>query len=54
MRVNQRALGRTGIELPVVGLGTWRVFDLPAARQAEADAVFAAAFDAGARVVDSS
>jgi diketogulonate reductase-like aldo/keto reductase len=47
-------LGRTGIELPIVGLGTWRVFDLPAARQDEADAVLAAAFDAGARVVDSS
>ena len=49
-----RTLGRTGIELPVVGLGTWRVFDLPAARQDEADAVVAAAFDAGVRVVDSS
>ena len=49
-----RPLGRTGIELPVVGLGTWRVFDLPPARQAEADAVVAAAFDAGVRVVDSS
>jgi diketogulonate reductase-like aldo/keto reductase len=52
--VEPRRLGRTGIELPVVGLGTWRVFDLPAARQDEADAVVAAAFDAGARVVDSS
>ena len=49
-----RTLGRTGIELPVVGLGTWRVFDLPAPRQHEADAVVAAAFDAGVRVVDSS
>jgi len=52
--VDLRPLGRSGIELPVVGLGTWRVFDLPAPRQAEADAVVAAAFDAGARVVDSS
>jgi Aldo/keto reductases, related to diketogulonate reductase len=49
-----RSLGRTGIDLPVVGLGTWRVFDLPPARQPEADAVVAAAFDAGVRVVDSS
>ena len=49
-----RPLGRTGIDLPVVGLGTWRVFDLPAARQTTADAVVATAFDAGARVVDSS
>jgi diketogulonate reductase-like aldo/keto reductase len=52
--VERRALGRTGIELPVVGLGTWRVFDLPADRQSVADAVVGAAFDAGARVVDSS
>jgi aryl-alcohol dehydrogenase-like predicted oxidoreductase len=52
--MQQRVLGRTGIELPVVGLGTWRVFDLPATRQAEADAVVAATFDAGVQVVDSS
>jgi diketogulonate reductase-like aldo/keto reductase len=52
--VNLRGLGRTGVELPVVGLGTWRVFDLPPVRQAEADAVVTAAFDAGVRVVDSS
>jgi len=52
--MERRTLGRTGIELPAVGLGTWRVFDLPAAQQATADAVVAAAFDAGARVVDSS
>ena len=49
-----RPLGRTGIELPVVGLGTWRVFDLPPDRQPDADAVVTAAFDAGVRVVDSS
>jgi len=52
--VDLRPLGRTGIELPVVGLGTWRVLDLPTARQAEADVVVAAALDAGVRVVDSS
>jgi diketogulonate reductase-like aldo/keto reductase len=49
-----RTLGRSGIELPVVGLGTWRVFDLPVAREPEADAVVSAAFDAGVRAVDSS
>ena len=38
----------------MVGLGTWRVFDIAPDRQAEADAVVAAAFDGGARVVDSS
>ena len=54
MRVETRPLGRTGIELPIVGLGTWRVFDVPATRQGEADAVVAAAFDEGVRVVDTS
>jgi diketogulonate reductase-like aldo/keto reductase len=49
-----RRLGRSGVDVPVVGLGTWRVFDLPPARQADADAVVAVAFEAGARVVDSS
>ena len=52
--MERRTLGRTGIALPVVGLGTWRVFDLPPARQPEADAVVTAAFEAGARVVDTS
>jgi diketogulonate reductase-like aldo/keto reductase len=52
--IEQRPLGRDVPLLPVVGLGTWRVFDVPPARQAEADAVIAAAFDAGVRVVDSS
>jgi len=52
--VDARPLGRSGVELPVVGLGTWRVLDLPAARQPDADAVVRAALDTGARVVDSS
>jgi diketogulonate reductase-like aldo/keto reductase len=52
--MDARPLGRTGIDLPVVGLGTWRVFDLPPARQDAADAVVATAFEGGARVVDSS
>src|SRR5436190_2308623 len=38
-RMEMRRLGRSGVDVPVVGLGTWRVFDLPAAQQAEADAV---------------
>ena len=52
--MDTRRLGREGPELPVVGLGTWRVFDLPPAHQGVADAVVGAAFDAGVRVVDSS
>jgi len=49
-----RPLGSTGIAVPVVGLGTWRVFDLPPRDQPVADAVVAAAYEAGVRVVDSS
>jgi aryl-alcohol dehydrogenase-like predicted oxidoreductase len=52
--IERRRLGRDGPELPVVGLGTWRVFDLEPAEQAAADAVVAVAFDAGVRVIDSS
>ena len=49
-----RRLGADGPRIPVVGLGTWRVFDLPPERRHVADAVVEAAFDVGVRVVDSS
>ena len=49
-----RTLGTTGIAVPVVGLGSWRTFDVPADRQADVDAVVDAAFDGGVRLVDSS
>ena len=52
--MERRPFGRTGVEVPVVGLGTWRTFDLPPERQAIADAVVEAAFDEGVRFVDSS
>jgi aryl-alcohol dehydrogenase-like predicted oxidoreductase len=49
-----RRFGRTEWQVPVVGLGTWRVFDVGPERAAMASAVVAAAFGAGARLVDSS
>jgi aryl-alcohol dehydrogenase-like predicted oxidoreductase len=52
--MERRALGRTGVDLPVVGLGTWLTFDLPDAEQDVADAVVAAGFQKGTRLVDSS
>jgi diketogulonate reductase-like aldo/keto reductase len=52
--VIKRPLGAGGPEVPVVGLGTWRVFDLRPGDQAMADRVVSAAFGAGVRVVDTS
>jgi aryl-alcohol dehydrogenase-like predicted oxidoreductase len=52
--MERRTLGRAGVELPVVGLGTWETFDLPDDRQHVADEVVEATFAGGGRVVDSS
>ena len=51
-----RAVPATGEQLPVVGLGTWQVFDVAAgsAQFAEARATLAAFATGGGRVVDSS
>lgn len=43
-----------GVEVPVVGLGTWQVFDVDDSDQPMADAVVGALLDAGGTVVDSS
>jgi aryl-alcohol dehydrogenase-like predicted oxidoreductase len=49
-----RPFGRTGLEVPVVGLGTWSVFDVRGSKEGGARAVVEAAFGAGARVADTS
>jgi aryl-alcohol dehydrogenase-like predicted oxidoreductase len=49
-----RAFGSTGLRVPVVGLGTWRVFDVPPGREPAAGEVVRAAFERGVRLVDSS
>jgi aryl-alcohol dehydrogenase-like predicted oxidoreductase len=49
-----RPLGRSGLEVPIVGLGSWRTFDVAPDRQADVDDVVGAAFDGGTRLVDSS
>lgn len=50
-----RTLGRTGVELPVVGLGTWRVLDVHgSAVEADRHTVVQRALDSGTTVVDSS
>ncbi len=52
--MESRPFGATGLEVPVIGLGTWQVFDLPPERQEAADEVVRASFEGGVRMVDSS
>ena len=52
--MQRRALGATGLEVPVIGLGTWSVFDLTPSDEPMAREVVDVAFDGGARLVDTS
>jgi aryl-alcohol dehydrogenase-like predicted oxidoreductase len=53
--MERRVLGDGGPELPVVGMGTWRTFDVHgASARARAGEVVDAAFAAGVTVLDSS
>jgi aryl-alcohol dehydrogenase-like predicted oxidoreductase len=52
--VQRRAFGATGLDLPVVGLGTWQVFDIDDEHQETATSVVTAAFENGTSLVDSS
>ena len=52
--MERRAFGRSDLQVPVVGLGTWNVFDVPASREDGPVAVVEAAFAAGSRLVDTS
>jgi aryl-alcohol dehydrogenase-like predicted oxidoreductase len=49
-----RPFGSTGLRVPVIGLGTWSVFDIPGADEDRARSVVRAMFEEGTRVVDSS
>jgi aryl-alcohol dehydrogenase-like predicted oxidoreductase len=52
--MERRALGRTGLTVPVVGMGTWRTYDVGGADAAARQAVTDAALEAGANFFDSS
>lgn len=52
--MEHRRFGRAELDVPVIGLGTWSVFDVPPAAEDGPRAVVAAAFEAGIRLVDSS
>jgi aryl-alcohol dehydrogenase-like predicted oxidoreductase len=52
--MEHRRFGRTGWELPVVGLGTWQTFDIAPDGESAAREVVDAVWDGGARFFDSS
>ena len=52
--MEHRAFGSTGLDVPVVGMGTWRTFDVRGRAAVERTLVTDAAFDTGATFFDSS
>ena len=53
--MERRGLGAAGLQVPVVGMGTWQTLDVRGAdAEAGAGAVVRAALDAGVTVMDSS
>src|SRR3954462_10758570 len=55
MSVETRSLGRSGIEAPVIGMGTWRALDgRGGGAGRRGHAIVGEALDAGVRLMDSS
>jgi aryl-alcohol dehydrogenase-like predicted oxidoreductase len=52
--MERRRFGRTGWEVPVVGLGTWQTFDVGRTGEGTAREVVEAVWDGGTRFFDSS
>jgi aryl-alcohol dehydrogenase-like predicted oxidoreductase len=52
--MERRRFGRTGWEVPVVGLGTWQTFDVGGGHEDEARAVVDAVWNGGTRFFDTS
>jgi aryl-alcohol dehydrogenase-like predicted oxidoreductase len=53
--MESRPFGRSGLAVPVVGMGTWRTLDVRGPREeARARAVVGAALDCGTRLIDTS
>jgi aryl-alcohol dehydrogenase-like predicted oxidoreductase len=52
--MEHRRFGRTGWEVPVVGLGTWQTFDVGPDGESAARRVVDAVWDGGTRLFDSS
>src|ERR1700744_4177769 len=49
-----RRFGRTELQVPVVGLGTWQTFDVGPTQEARARDVVEAVWESGTRFFDSS
>ena len=52
--MERRRFGRTGWEVPVVGLGTWQTFDVGRSAEGAAREVVEAVWEGGTRFFDSS
>jgi aryl-alcohol dehydrogenase-like predicted oxidoreductase len=52
--LERRTLGESGIQVPVVGLGTWQVLDVRGREEASRHEVVRAALEEGANLFDSS
>ena len=53
--MERRALGKTGLEVPVIGMGTWKTFDLRGPRaEANAREIVDRALAAGVDFFESS
>jgi aryl-alcohol dehydrogenase-like predicted oxidoreductase len=52
--VETRRFGRTELQVPVVGLGTWQTFDIGEAQEDHAREVIKAVWEGGTRFFDSS
>ncbi len=52
--MSTRRLGRSGLEIPVIGIGSWQTFDVGPDGQDAVNEVLRAAFEAGTTLIDSS
>ena len=53
--MEQRKLGRSGLTVPIIGMGTWKTFDVRGSQaEAERQAIVKTALDNGANFFDSS
>jgi aryl-alcohol dehydrogenase-like predicted oxidoreductase len=52
--MERRRFGRSGVEVPIIGLGTWQTFDVGPEEEEQARLVVETVFEAGTRLFDTS